>query len=141
MIPIRFRIALVPMVATFLLATFALLLTAHAGTGLDDAPVTEHGLAAWWRSGALAAPMAAVTFGLLVVLERLSTTRLPGLAWLRRGSVRSYLSMAVGSLGLLLPTVADGSVTWGGLSVALLGGMVALRPGGGEAKQTESVPT
>lgn len=129
----------VPVLVFFLLAgTYAV---AHAATVLDDAPVTEHGLAAWWRSGGLAAPIAAVTFGLLAVLERLSMTRLPRLAWLRRGSVRSYLSLAAGSLGLLLPTIADGSVTWGGFLVALLPGLMLAKPGGGEAKDNGGAPT
>lgn len=119
-------------------ATMAVLIaTASADPGL---PVSDDGLSSWWqRSGALAGPIVGVVAVLLVVLERLSSTRWPGLAWLRRGSIRAYLSLATGATLGLLPAVADGTVTLGGLSVALLGGLVALRPGGGETKQEQAM--
>lgn len=116
---------------------------AHADTG-PPSLASESGLAAWWQSGALAAPIAAVCFVVLVLLERLSCTRLPWLAWLRLGRLRAGLSLSVAALVGLLPQMADGSVTWGGLSVALLAGLLALRPGGGEKREADGegpVPT
>lgn len=104
----------------------------------DATPDVEGGLAHWWQTGALAAPVAGLAFVLLIGLERLSLTRWPGLGWLRRGSVRAYLSLSIGAVSCLLPAVADGSVTWGGFATALLGGFVAFRSGGGERKGEQS---
>jgi hypothetical protein len=118
--------------------------TAAADTGGPPSLASGSGLAAWWQSGALAAPIAAACFALLVVLERLSCTRWPALAWLRLGRLRAGLSLSVAALIGLLPQIADGSVTWGGLSVALLAGLMALRPGGGERRDADGegpVPT
>lgn len=111
---------------------------AWGGTVADATPDVEGGLAHWWQTGALAAPVAGLAFVLLIGLERLSLTRWPGLGWLRRGSVRAYLSLSIGAVSCLLPAVADGSVTWGGFATALLGGFVAFRPGGGERKGEQS---
>lgn len=121
--------------ALVLLASLLGVLVMHVGIAAADtgpgAPIDD----AWWsRSGALAGPLVALAAVLLVVLERLSVTRWPGLGWLRRGSVRAYLSIATGAVFGLLPAVANGTVTVSGLSVALLGGLVAMRPGGGERK-------
>lgn len=136
----------IPFLVAVLVAVIGLVLAyemgaAQADTGGPPSLASESGLAAWWQSGALAAPIAAACFVLLVVLERLSCTRWPALAWLRLGRLRAGLSLSVAALIGLLPQIADGSVTWGGLSVALLAGLMALRPGGGEARQTEDVPT
>ena len=108
----------------------------QAWGGTDGPPslASESGIAAWWQSGALAGPIVAVVAVILVILERLSVTRWPGLGWLRRGSVRAYLSISIGAVVGLLPQAADGSLSMGGVSVALLGGLVAFRPGGGEAR-------
>lgn len=111
-------------------------------TPADSTPDVATGLTHWWETGALAAPVTGLALVVLIGLERLSTTRWRRLAWLRRGSVRAYLSMTIGAVTVLVPAIATGSVTWGGLSVALLGGLVAFRPGGGEAKPAaEGVPT
>ena len=123
--------------AVFFAVTFALLLTAQASDGMP-APASESGLAAWWQTGALAAPVAALTFVLLVGLERLSLSRFPGLGFLRRGRIRAALSLSTGAVVVLLPNIADGSVTWGGLSIAVLSGFMALRPGGGEKRDEAS---
>lgn len=118
--------------------TLAMLVSVSASTD-PGLPVDGGGVSSWWwQSGALAAPIALVCFGVLIGLERLSTTRWPGLSWLRRGSVRAYLSLTIAALVGLLPQIADGSATWGGLSVAMMGGMVAFRPGGGETKQVQA---
>lgn len=128
---------LVAIAVTAALLTMAFYMgRANADTGGPPDPTSATGLAAWWQTGALAAPVAGLAFVLLIGLERLSLTRWPGLGWLRRGSVRAYLSLSVGAVSCLLPAVADGSVTWGGFATALLGGFVAFRPGGGEPKPT-----
>lgn len=130
----------VPFALLILLAYYG---AAWADTPLGDAPVTETGLAAWWQSGALAGPIALLAALVLVGLERLSCTRWPGLAWLRRGRVRAGLSLSTGAVIGLLPAAVAGSVTWGGLSVALLAGVMAMRPGGGERRddEAEGAPT
>jgi hypothetical protein len=140
MIPIRKRVYLTILATGLVFGALCAHAVAHADTG-PPSLASESGLAAWWQSGALAAPIAAACFALLVILERLSCTRWPALAWLRLGRLRAGLSLSVAALIGLLPQIADGSVTWGGLSVALLAGLMALRPGGGEARQTEDVPT
>ena len=122
-----------------IVSTFALLAVANASDG-PPSLASESGIAAWWQSGALAAPLTAVVCLLLWILERLSATRWPGLGWLRRGNTRAYLSMSVSAVAVLLPNTLDGSITMGGLCVALLGGLVAARPGGGERK-AEEVPS
>lgn len=105
----------------------------------DVLPDVGAGAARWWQTGALTMPITLAAFVLLVALERLSRTRWYGLGWLRQGSVRAYLSISVGAVVGLLPQVADGSVTWGGLAVALSGGLIALRPGGGEQRAPVAV--
>jgi hypothetical protein len=143
MIPIRKRVYLTILATGLVFGALCAHAVAHADTG-PPSLASESGLAAWWQSGALAAPIAAACFALLVVLERLSCTRWPALAWLRLGRLRAGLSLAVAALIGLLPQIADGSVTWGGLSVALLAGLMALRPGGGERREADGegpVPT
>jgi hypothetical protein len=143
MIPIRKRVYLTILATGLVFGALCAHAVAHADTG-PPSLASESGLAAWWQSGALAAPIAAACFALLVVLERLSCTRWPALAWLRLGRLRAGLSLSVAALIGLLPQIADGSVTWGGLSVALLAGLMALRPGGGERRDADGegpVPT
>lgn len=130
----RNRLSLALSFTAAFVATFALLAAAHAGVDGPPSLASESGLAAWWQSGALAGPITGLAAVMLVGLERLSLTRWPGLGWLRRGSTRAYLSLATGAVIGLLPQAADGSVTMGGVSVALLGGLVAFRPGGGEPR-------
>ena len=132
--PIRIVTVVAPLVLVFTVTLGLLFIVqASADTG-PPSLASESGLAAWWQSGALAGPIVAVVAVLLVILERLSVTRWPGLGWLRRGSVRAYLSISIGAVVGLLPQAADGSLSMGGVSVALLGGLVAFRPGGGEAR-------
>lgn len=133
---IRARTVLAPF-ALGAAVTLALLLATYAIAAADTGPpslASESGIAAWWQSGALAGPIVAVVAVILVGLERLSVTRWPGLGWLRRGSMRAYLSITIGAVVGLLPQAADGSLSMGGVSVALLGGLVAFRPGGGEPR-------
>lgn len=138
MIRVRIRTVVVPFIV-FFAATFGLLIAARASASTDAAlsvaatsPDIGAGVARWWQIGALTAPIALLVFVALIGLERLSVTRWPRLGWLRRGSVRAYLSLSIAGMVGLLPAIADGSVTWGGFAVALLGGLIALRPGGGE---------
>lgn len=141
-------LSLASLAACILMACAARALGEEAGADLvaaelaePEAPAVRPGIAddiaTWWRTGALAAPVAAAVFALLVILERLSLTRWPGLGWLRRGSTRSWISLAIGNLTVMLPAVATGTVTSGGVAVALLGGLIAFRPGGGERKPDE----
>lgn len=135
------RAAIAYPTVAFLLTLLLVLLAFYSAAWADSgppSPVTESGLSAWWNSGALAGPLTALVYVALLGLERLSVTRIPGLGWLRRGSVRGYLSLAIPAVSVLLPNAVDGSLTMGGLSVALVGGLVAARPGGGERKGERS---
>lgn len=144
-----------PFLAAFLATMLALTLVTAAAQGdgadlsadlseAEPAPTPDKppkgiatDLATWWRTGALAAPVAALAFGLLVGLEALGRSRWPRTAWLRRGKVQAWMALAIGNLSVMLPAIASGSVTSGGVSVALLGGLLAVRPGGGEQKADE----
>src|SRR5690349_3249163 len=57
-------------------------------------PDVASGIERWWQTGALAAPLAAAVFGLLVIVERVGATRWRWAAWLRTGSVRAWVSLA-----------------------------------------------
>ncbi len=94
-----------------------------------SAPVTESGLAEWWQTGALAAPLAACAFAVLMLIDRVAPASWRWVAWLRRGRTRAWASLAIANLSAMLPAVAAGTVTWGGLSIALLGGLLAVEPG------------
>lgn len=126
----RHRVAL-PFVTGVITAVLILAAYYSAAWGADGAaaPVTESGLAEWWQTGALAAPLAACAFGLLMLIDRVAPERWRWVAWLRRGRTRAWASLAIGNLSAMLPAIADGSVTWGGLSIALLGGLLAIEPG------------
>lgn len=117
-------------VALGLLAGFVVTFVAIQLAAADaSAPVTESGLAEWWQTGALAAPLAACAFALLMLIDRVAPESWRWVAWLRRGRTRAWASLAIGNLSAMLPAIATGDVTWGGLSIALLGGLLAIEPG------------
>lgn len=144
MMTIRPRTILAPFAAGCL-ATLALLLATYALAAADDGgPTSPAGvgddLAGWWRSGALASPIAIGVYALLSVCVVLSRTRWPGLAWLRRGRVQAWIALTIGGLTAILPVAIDGTLTVPGLLVALSAGALAVKPGGLEAKDETSDP-
>ena len=146
MMTIRPRTILAPFAAGCL-ATLALLLATYALAAADTGgPTSPAGvgddLAGWWRSGALASPIAIGVYALLSVGVVLSRTRWPGLAWLRRGRVQAWIALTIGGLTAILPVAIDGTLTVPGLLVALSAGALAVKPGGLEAKdEAPAVPT
>lgn len=129
----RYDLALVFLV-TFL-ATFAVLVSGAVAQvapsdflppGFGASPPFD--LAAWWRTGTLAGPIAvALMLALALLRDRV--------AFLRRGRMRAWISLALSGLAVLLPAAAAGTLTYGGLIVALTGAGVALKPGDGEVKR------
>lgn len=102
-----------------------------------EPPVLDSGgladdLPRWWRSGALAGPIALAVYGLLAAGRLLSRTRWPGLGWLRRGKVQGWISFASGAMtGTIIPLAVAGTLTGPGLLSAVAAISFALPAGGG----------
>ena len=125
---IRFRTIFGPFIVGvlttlgLLCATYAL---AAADTGIPG-PVSVDATARWYADGRLAGPVVLGVYVLLRLVIAASNSRQRGLAWLRAPGRLAAVSSAVAALSVLLPAVANGSITWGGVIVALgTGGALA----------------
>lgn len=113
--------------------------TVTGGDGDVLPDVSTAGLARWWQDGRLACVAA---FGIFIALKAIA----PRVPWLRRGRYQAWIALGVSSVTCVLPAAATGSLTWGGLMLALCtGGGMALHAGGGERKdeaagEVESAP-
>lgn len=99
----------------------------------DVLPDVGAGVQRWWLDGRLASVVAFTLF----VLLKFGSRYVP---YLRRGRVQATISVAVASVAVVLPAAAQGTLTWGGLVLALCSGGYLMAPGGGEAKPGEQEP-
>lgn len=136
----------------FLLAFAAVLLllvgVAHAATGAtssDGLPDVTASASRWYADGRLAGPAVLAVYVLLRVIIAASNARTARLAWLRAPGRLAHVSAAVAALTVVLPSAASGSLTWGGLVVALGTGSALLASGTAkdpsEAQAGDEVPS
>ena len=129
---VRPRTFVVPFALAFLGVLLLLVGVAHAGTGTpssDGLPDVTASASRWYADGRLAGPVVLAVYVLLRVIIAASNARTARLAWLRAPGRLATVSSAVAALSVVLPAAAGGTLTWGGLVVALGTGSALLASG------------
>lgn len=122
--PIRLRTVLGPFLVG-VLVTLGLLCLTYASAAADtgaSVPDVSSSAARWYADGRLAGPVVLAVYALLRLTIMLSNRRSARLSWLRAPARLATLSAAVTALTVVLPAAAAGSLTWGGLIMALASG-------------------